>query len=208
MLFRSVAEAVCDAHFGNFEAAKEGAHAALALKTGRDVEFAAAFALALSSDITGSQTLAAELANEFPEDTTVQFQYLPILRALFAMSQKAPLDATEHLQMSVPLDLALPGTAFFGKFGSLYSVYVRALAYLDANRPAEAVTELQKILDNRGIVLADPIGALTHLHLSRAYTQLGEPTLAHSENQTFHSIWKTADEDLPLVKNTPKSPTH
>ena len=44
------AEAVCEAHFGNRDRAKEGARAALELGKGRDVEYAAAFALALSGD--------------------------------------------------------------------------------------------------------------------------------------------------------------
>ena len=47
------AEAVCEAHFGNAAAAKERARAALELAKGRDVEYAAAFALALSGDSAG-----------------------------------------------------------------------------------------------------------------------------------------------------------
>ena len=81
------AEAVCEAHFGIRDRAKELARAALELGKGRDVEYAAAFALALSGDISGSQSLAEDLAKRFPEDTPVQFEYLPTLRALFALSR-------------------------------------------------------------------------------------------------------------------------
>ena len=52
-------------------------------RKGRDVEYAAAFALALSGDSSGSQTLAEDLAKRFPEDTPVQFEYLPTLRRAF-----------------------------------------------------------------------------------------------------------------------------
>ena len=45
------AEAVCEAHVGNRDLAKESARAALALGKGRDVEYAAAFALALAGDV-------------------------------------------------------------------------------------------------------------------------------------------------------------
>ena len=162
------AEAVCEAHFGNRDRAKERARAALELGKGRDVEYAAAFALALSGDISASQTLAEDLAKRFPEDTPVQFEYLPTLRALFALCDKAPLDAIERLQTALPYDLAMPGTAFFAKFGGLYPAYVRGQAYLQAGRGREAAAEFQKVLDHRGIVLADPIGALAHLQLGRA----------------------------------------
>jgi serine/threonine protein kinase/Tfp pilus assembly protein PilF len=194
------AEAVCEAHWGNRDRAKERALAALELGKGRDVEYATAFALAISGDNSGSQTLADDLAKRFPEDTPVQFEYLPTLRALFALSQKAPLDAIERLQTALPYDLAMPGTAFFAKFGGLYPAYVRGQAYLGAGRGREAAAEFQKILDHRGIVLADPIGALAHLQLGRALVLSGDKDKARSAYQDFLTLWKDADADIPVLK--------
>jgi eukaryotic-like serine/threonine-protein kinase len=194
------AEAVCAAHFGFWNRAKELAQAALELGKGRDVEYAAAFALVLSGDISGSQTLAEDLAKRFPEDTPVQFEYLPTLRALFALYDKAPLDAIERLQTALPYDLAMPGTAFFAKFGGLYPAYVRGQAYLQAGRGREAAAEFQKVLDHRGIVLADPIGALAHLQLGRAYVVLGDMAEAKNAYQEFLTLWKDADADLPVLE--------
>ena len=57
-----------------------------ARKGRRDVDYAAAFALALSGDLPQSRALAEDLAREFPEDTSVQFMYLPTLRALFSLN--------------------------------------------------------------------------------------------------------------------------
>src|SRR6185369_17039927 len=179
------AEAVCEAHFGNWDQAKELARGALELGKGRDVVFAAAFVLALSGDVAASHRLAEELAKRFPEDTAVQFEYLPTLRALFALSAKAPLDAIDYLRTALPYDLAMPGTAFFAKFGGLYPAYVRGKAYLDAGRGREAAEEFQKVLDHRGIVLADPIGALAHLQLARAFGLLGESDRATRAYQDF-----------------------
>jgi len=101
---RAATEAVCEAHFGNMAAAKGRAEAALQLAKGRDVEYAAAFALALAGDSSGSQNLAGDLEKRFPEDTPVQFEYLPTLRALFALAHQAPLDAVERLQTALPYD--------------------------------------------------------------------------------------------------------
>src|SRR5262249_55520411 len=100
------AKAVCEAHCGNWDLAKEGARAARELGKGRDVEYAAAFALVVSGDLPGAQRLAEDLARRFPEDTPVQFEYLPTLRALFALDLKAPSDAIERLQTALPYDLA------------------------------------------------------------------------------------------------------
>jgi len=191
---------VCEAHFGFWDRAKELARAALELGKGRDVEYAAGFALALSGDISGSQTLAEDLAKRFPEDTPVQFEYLPTLRALFALYDKAPLDANERLQTALPYDLAMPGTAFFAKFGGLYPAYVRGQAYVQAGRGREAAAEFQRVLDHRGIVLADPIGALAHLQLGRALVLLGESDRARSAYDDFLTLWKDADPDVPVLK--------
>ena len=193
------AEAVCEAHFGNWDRAKELARAALALGKGRDVEYAAGFALVLSGDISGSRTLAEDLAKRFPEDTPVQFEYLPTLRALFALYDKIPLDAIERLQTALPYDLAMPGTAFFAKFGGLYPAYVRGQAYLQAGRGREAAAEFQKVLDHRGIVLADPIGALAHLQLGRAFALSGDKLKAKAAYEDFLSLWKDADDHIPVL---------
>jgi eukaryotic-like serine/threonine-protein kinase len=194
------AEAVCEAHFGNAAEAKRRATAALDLAKGRDVEYSAAFALALSRDSSASQKLAADLERRFPEDTPVQFEYLPTLRALSALDRGAPLDAVEHLERARPYDLALPGTAFFAKFGALYPAYVRGESYLAAGRGQEAVVEFQKILNHRGIVFADPIGALAHLQLGRAYVASGDMAKAKNAYQDFLTLWKDADEDIPILK--------
>jgi eukaryotic-like serine/threonine-protein kinase len=194
------AEAVCEAHVGNWNQAQERARMALDLGKGRDVEYAAAYALALSGDSYESQRLADELAKRFPEDTPVQFEYLPTLRALFALSQKAPLDAIDRLQTALPYDIAMPGTAFFAKFGGLYPAYVRGQAYLEAGRGLEASAEFQKVLDHRGIVLADSIGAVAHLQLGRAFVLLGEKDKAKSAYQAFLALWKDADPATPVLK--------
>jgi serine/threonine protein kinase/tetratricopeptide (TPR) repeat protein len=194
------AQAVCEAHFGNRAAAKQRARAALELAKDRDVEYATAFALALAGDLAESQRLAADLEKRFPEDTPVQFEYLPTLHALSALAQGAASDAVERLQRAVPYDLAMPGTAFHAKFGGLYPAYVRGEAYLAAGRGQEAAAEFQKVLDHRGIVLADPIGALAHWKLGKAYVVSGDITKAKNAYRDFLALWKDADRDIPVLK--------
>src|SRR5258708_1137101 len=186
--------------FGNRAAAKRRAQAALKIGKGRDVEYAAAFALAVAGDSSGAQTLADDLGKRFPEDTPVQFEYLPTLGALFALARNEPLKAIELLQPALAYDFALPGTAFAANFGGLYPAYVRGEAYLAAHRGVEAAAEFQKILYHRGVVGADPVGALAHLQLGRAFALLGDKTKAKNAYKDFLTLWKDADPYLPIFK--------
>jgi tetratricopeptide (TPR) repeat protein len=84
--------------------------------------------------------------------------------------------------------------------GNLYPAYVRGLAYLAADHGAEAAAQFQKILDHRGIVVCDPVGALARVQLGRAYALSGDKSKAKSAYQDFLRLWKDADSDVPLLK--------
>lgn len=196
-------EAVREALFGNVSAAKQRSGSALELSKSRDVEYEAAFALALSGDSPRSQMLTEDLARRFPEDTRVQFNYAPTLRALLALNHNHPAKAVELLQTAIPYELGMPsegGSEYLLGTGNLYPAYGRGLAFLAEHRGEEAAAEFQKILDHRGIVVSDPIGALAHLQLGRAYTLSGDKTHAKSAYQDLLTLWKKADPDIPILK--------
>ncbi len=192
--------ALWEAFFGDAPAARRTALAALELSKSRDVEYGAAFALALSGDSSQSQTLADDLEKRFPEDTSVRFSYLPELRALLALNHGEPSKAIELLQVAAPYELGVPRSWYSGVFGVLYPVYVRGEAYLAAHQGAEAAAEFQKILDHRAIVATDPIGALAHLQLGRAFALSGDKAKAKAAFQDFLTLWKDADPDIPVLK--------
>jgi hypothetical protein len=75
-----------------------------------------------------------------------------------------------------------------GMFGPLYPVYVRGEADLAAHQGAEAAAEFRKILDHRAIVATDPIGAMAHLQLGRAFVLSGEKTRAKIAYQDFLTL--------------------
>jgi hypothetical protein len=79
-----------------------------------------------------------------------------------------------------------------------YPVYVRGLAYLANRQSAEAAAEFQKILDHRGIVISDPIGALAHLQSGRALVLSGDTAKAKLAYRRFIDIWKDADRNIPI----------
>ena len=67
-------------------------------------------------------------------------------------------------------------------------------------RYAEAVTEFQKILDHRGIAGGDPIAALAHLQLGRAFVLSGDASKAKAAYQQFLTRWNDADPNVPILK--------
>ncbi len=195
--------AVREALFGNVSAARRRAGHALELSKSREVEYGAAFGLAVTGDSSRSQALTEDLSIRFPEDTRVQFNYAPTLRALLALNRSQPSNAVELLQTAIPYEVGIPtegGSEFLLGAGSLYPAYVRGLAYLAAHRGTEAAAEFQGILDHRGVVLCDPVGALAHVQLGRAYALSGDKVKAKSAYHDFLTLWKDADPDIPILK--------
>ena len=197
--------------FGNASKAKKRAMAALELSQDREVEYGAAFALALSGNSSQAQTLADDLEKRFPEDTSIRFSYLPTLRARLALNHIGPnhsigpnhadsSKALEILQVAIPQELGAPRSSVSALFGALYPIYVRGQAFLAAHQGAEAAAEFEKILAHRGIVLDDPIGALARLQLGRALVLSGNNEKAKTAYQDFLTLWKDADSDIPILK--------
>jgi tetratricopeptide (TPR) repeat protein len=190
--------ALREALVGNAALARKRAAAVLRLSTGRDVLYGAASALAFSGDTAQARKLADELAKRFPEDTVVQFNYLPTLRSQVALHRNDSSKAIEALQAAAPYELGAEGQG--GVALSLYPVYLRGQAYLASRKGSEAAFEFQKILDHRGVVVSEPIGALAHLQIARACAMQGDIVKTRAAYQDFLSLWKDADPDIPILK--------
>lgn len=202
------AAALREATFGNAAEAKRGAAATLALSNGRDVQYIAALAVAMAGDTMQAEISSEDLAKRFPQDTIVQFNYLPTLRAQIALSHGGNgagngtgngMKAVEDLKPAVAYELGAPGNSIFSM--SMYPVYVRGLAYLDARQGTLAAAEFQKMVDQPGVVISESIGSLAHLGLARAYAMVGDSARAKKEYEQFFKLWKDADEDVPVLKD-------
>src|SRR6266478_2862161 len=182
--------------FGNANQAGQRTALATERSGGPDKYYAVVLALAYTGD--GSQGLADNFNERFPENTVVQFNYLPTLRARLALSHANPQQALDTLGVAASYELGLPALWFYN-WPNLYPVYVRGEAYLAAHQGGKAVAEFQKILDHRGIVLNEPIGALAHLQLGRAYAMQGDAAKSRAAYQHFLTLWKDADPDIPIL---------
>jgi DNA-binding winged helix-turn-helix (wHTH) protein/tetratricopeptide (TPR) repeat protein len=189
-------ESLREAFFEQAPEARKRAAAALKLSNDREAKYGAALAFAVSGDSSRAQTLADDLERRFPEDTVVRFSYLPVLRARIALNRGNSARAIEILHAAIPYELG----ASRGLFGALYPIFVRGEAHLAAHQGLEAAAEFQRILDHRGIVGSDPIGALAHLQLGRALALSGDTIKAKSAYQDFLTLWKDADPNIPILK--------
>jgi tetratricopeptide (TPR) repeat protein len=196
------ARAVWNALFGFRAQAQADAGAALSLYRSRDADYGPTFALTLLHDSGQAHNIRANLEKRYPDYTSVQFSYLPVLRALEALNHRDPVKALEMTQAAAPYELAVPGTAYYSGafFGALYPVYVRGLAYFRMGLYREAQAEFQKILDHPGIVVNDPIGPMARLQLARALSASGDRTKSATVYKDLLMLWKDADPDIPAVQ--------
>src|SRR5271155_342985 len=191
--------ALREALFGNAAEARQRAAGELVLSNGRDAQYVAAQALALAGDSERAQTLADNLAQRYPEDTIVQFTYLPTLRAQIALNRNDGTKAIETLKVAAPYELGVVSDNSFST--NLYPVYVRGQAYLAAHQGERAAEEFQTILDRRGVVFDAPIGALAHVGLGRSYALAGDAAKARAAYDEFLSLWKKyGDPDIPILQ--------
>ena len=187
-----------EALFGNAEEARPRVASALEKSLSRDVQYASAVAFTYASDNRRAQVLEADLTKKFPQDTIVQFNYLPVLRARLALNRGNPAEALEALRPATSYELGATTSSTYGWTG-MYPVFVRGEAYLLARQAAEAAAEFQKILEHPGVVVNEPIAALAHLGLARAYVLQGDTAKARTAYKDFLALWKDADPDIPAL---------
>jgi eukaryotic-like serine/threonine-protein kinase len=187
--------AIREALVGNLSAAKQQTRAALALSKNTDVEALSAVALGLAGDLRHARLLASEIGKAYPNGTIVQRNFLPTIGAA-AVIRQDPRKAITLLAVSAPYELGRTTIVSF----CLYGVYLRGEAYLATNQGSAAAAEFQRILDHPGLVSNEPIGALAHLGLARAYALSGDTAKAKPAYQDFFALWKDADPDIPILK--------
>ncbi len=193
------APGVWSALYGNKTAARAPAETALATFQGRDVSYAAGFAMGLAGDAGKAQAIADKLNKEYPQDTHVQATYVPTLRALAALARNDPRKAIDLLEANRPYEFGLPPLAFNHFYGGMYSIYVRGLALMAMQKPAEAANEFSRLLAHPGLEMGDPVDAAARRQLALAWAMSGDNAKAKSAYQDFLKSWSEADQDVPML---------
>ena len=161
------APAVWHALMGHVAEARCIAAQVLDMSTGREVSYSAAFALAMTGELSRSQALLKDLEARFPQDTTVNISYVPALRGLIALQQG---NRRKHSRSSSRSGERIR----FARHGILRQLWkpvsgLRARPDVSGRRkPADAAIEFRKIISDRGLVMEDPVDAVARLQLARA----------------------------------------
>jgi DNA-binding winged helix-turn-helix (wHTH) protein len=190
-----VLSALENAEVGREAEARHDEGEAARRKLDRNNRIALALALARSGRIEEAGKLADQTSAERPEDTQVQYYFVPTIRAAIKLRQRDPAAAIDLLRASIPYDLA-----FTGSFESLYPAYIRGLAYLELGDGRSAAAQFQKLIDNPGFTVRHVIGPLAWLQLGRAQKMTGDEANSRKSYETFLNLWKSGDPDIPVVK--------
>lgn len=170
-------------HEGQLETVlKTQTNKALNLERGKDVMTRAALALAVAGQEREANALAAELREERPSDMLLNELWLPMIRAASLLQQGKAKEAIEELEI----------TERFERAAEFYPQYLRALGFLELNRPRTAAREFDKILKNHGEAPLSSIYPLAGLGKARALKD-------KAEYEKFFELWKDADPDMPAL---------
>jgi eukaryotic-like serine/threonine-protein kinase len=195
--------AMREAELGNAAAAKEAADATLVLSGGRAVRHYAAIAYARAGEGTRALEIAAEVDKEFPNATLSQQYWIPCIRAACALNEGKWDAALRLLESTLAIEFAFTETICVGM---MYPSFLRGEAYFGAGRYVEAQAEFQRLLDHPGIVLNFILAPLARLGVARSLAKQGDKVEARVHFDAFLALWKTADPDLPQVKEAKLDP--
>jgi DNA-binding winged helix-turn-helix (wHTH) protein/tetratricopeptide (TPR) repeat protein len=155
--------------------------------------------LALCGYTRQADELIQEARVRSPQDTDIQAVLIPAARAAIAIHDGDPEGAIQLLRSAAPYENVenaklAHATCFYPGV-----MYLRGLAYLQAQKAPEAANEFQRVI-NQGPVQSIWFYPLAHLGLARAFALQGDHAKAKAAYQDFLTLWKDADPDIPILK--------
>jgi len=187
-----------EAEIGEVGRARQLSKKALQSTQDQNVMVLAALAQATIGESEQAASLAEKLDQLNPSNTVIQKYWLPTIRARVDLNRGKTQanDAIRSLEVAAPYETAgMSGLSV----STLYPAYVRGQAYLARADGSLALAEFQKLIDNPGLVLNMPQGALARLGRARAYA-LSDREKAQIAYRDFFQLWKDADPDIPILQ--------
>jgi DNA-binding winged helix-turn-helix (wHTH) protein len=185
--------ALREAEYGERLQASSDIHRALSLSDGRNLKVLAALTFARVGDSRKAKSMAADLEQNFANNTVLIAYRMPSVNAAIALGQRNPRKALEYLEIAEASELGQPTPT---GLAPLYPVYLRGQAYLALKDGPAAAAEFQKILDHPGIALASPLAPLAQLGCAQAAVMSNDTDAARSAYRALLLLWKDADAGL------------
>jgi DNA-binding winged helix-turn-helix (wHTH) protein/tetratricopeptide (TPR) repeat protein len=139
-------------------------------------------------DIAKTKVVLQAQLVKHPTGTLWNKFYAPLLHAEIAYAEHRPKDVIADLEAT---------RAFSG--AALDMDYLRGLAYLDLNNPAQAEHEFRAVLSRPYIDSTDQQIPLSWLNLGRALAVQNKTAEARDAYGQFFSLWSHANGDPPLL---------
>ena len=192
--------AIREAEIGESAVAEKLLASARKLSPDQDVTTLAALAAARSGKSARAEALIKQLNDQLPLSTYAQKYWLPVIRSETDLRTGRPIKALDDLSLlNSPLEFAGPPAL---PVASAYPAYVRGEAYLAAGDGPRAVIEFQKLRDHRSSLVNYPLGPMALVEQGRAYALAGDKQKARQSYTEFFQIWKNADPNLKLLKDS------
>ena len=128
-----------------------------------------------------------------PSSTTCQ-RFAPRL----ALTRNESSKAIEALQAAAPYELGTPGMVLSALWLSIPSMCAGRPMW-PRIRAAKPPPSSRKSSTIAALCSTEPIGALAHLGLARAYALQGDAAKARAAYNDFFTLWKDADPDIPIL---------
>ncbi|MEN3326476.1 MAG: eukaryotic-like serine/threonine-protein kinase [Acidobacteriota bacterium] len=182
-------QALRGAWLGQFAQSLTLAQSALNVERNRNVLTRVALAFALAGEVGKAQTLIEEIEQKHPKDTLVNQVWLPEIKAAIQLRKNNAQAALELLETTKRYEAA----------AALSPQMLRSMVYLKLGQGAQVAAEARRILDHRGQGPLSTLWPLAHLALARASAMQGDTAQARHSYQDFFTLWKDADQDLPIL---------
>lgn len=182
-------QALRAAWLGQFEQSLTLAQSALNVERNSNVLTRVALAFALAGEVGKAQALIDEIEQKHPKDTLVNQVWLPEIKAAIQLRKNNAQAALELLETTKRYEAA----------AALSPQMLRSMVYLKLGQGAQAAAEARRILDHRGHGPLSTLWPLAHLALARASAMQGDTAQAAQSYQNFFTLWKDADQDIPIL---------
>jgi tetratricopeptide (TPR) repeat protein len=149
-------------------------------------------ALGLAGLMSQARAIVAPAERRYPASTLVRTVLSPTVEAAIALQRRQPDDAIAALEGARASET--------GTVAGLVPVYLRGEAYLAKRDTAAARREYQRILDRRGADPFEPVVALAHLGIARAWAVEGDDAKSRAAYEQLFEVWSNADADLPILQ--------
>jgi tetratricopeptide (TPR) repeat protein len=185
-------QAMVEADFGACSEAQTHASTLVSGGPARASLASAGFVFATCGDARRADSLATELARQYPLETFAQKLDIPQIQARRELQHGNGAKAVELLRPAAQYELGIVAGGI--------PAYLRGLAYLQMKQGTQSAAEFQKIIDHKGAVGLSPYASLARLGLARSYALQGDAAKARTAYQDFFALWKDADPDIPILK--------